>query len=513
MAQLSRLAVRLECHPDWHLVGSDGAATVPAAVRGPTVETVPPNLPAVPTPGAPPHLIRVLIDALRGKDHDLDYARMPLGRAVLLLAVPMALEMVMESVFAVADIWFVGQLGDAAVATVGLTESMLTIVYALAIGLAMGVTALVARRVGANDRPGAARAAAQGIRVAWIAGIALGIPCAVFAGDLLALMGAEPAVVAVGSSYAAFVLGSQVIVVLLFVHNAVFRGAGDAARAMQALWLANAVNLVLDPCLIFGLGPFPELGLTGAAIATCIGRGVGVLFQVRLLFGGRTRIALDRGTQPWSWPEIREVLAVSAGGVAQFLIATASWLALMRITAAFGTVAVAGYTIAVRVVMFTLLPAWGISNAAATLVGQSLGAEDPPRAMRSIWFTGAVNMAFLTIVMVACLVFGPTMIGLFRDDADVVRTGAAALRIMTYGYLAYAWGMVLIQALNGAGDTMTPTWINLGCFWALEIPLAWWLAERTSLGVDGVFWSVAISESTLAAVTFLVLRTRPWTRG
>ncbi|MBK8979912.1 MAG: MATE family efflux transporter [Planctomycetes bacterium] len=281
---------------------------------------------------------------MRGHDDGTDYARAPLGRSILLLALPMALEMSMESVFAVADLWFVGRLGDAAIATVGLTESLLTIVYALGIGLAMGVTSLVARRVGAGDRPGACRAAAQGVRLGWTLGIGLGVPAAIFAPDLLRAMGAGAEVVAQGSGYARVVLGSQVVVILLFVHNAVFRGAGDAARAMQALWLANGVNLVLDPCLIFGLGPFPALGLTGAGVATAIGRGVGILLQVRLLFGGRTRIALRAASLRFDLAETRAVLRVSAGAVAQFLIATASWVVLMRIVAPFGTAALAGYT-------------------------------------------------------------------------------------------------------------------------------------------------------------------------
>ena len=466
--------------------------------------------PEPPTAAEQTPLLRALLDAVLGRGEEVDLARAPPGLEIWLLAVPMALEMSMESVFALCDALFVGQLGDGALATVGLTESMLTLVYAVAVGLSMGITALVARRVGAGDRQGAVRAAAQGIYVATAFGLVSGIACWIAAPHLLAAMGADPEVVEIGGSYCAIVLGTQVVVMLLFAHNAVFRGAGDAARAMHALWLANAINLVLDPCLIFGLGPFPELGLTGAAIATAIGRGVGVLFQLRILLAGRSRVVLRGPNARPVLVEMRELARVSVGGISQFLIATASWVVLMKIVAPFGQAAVAGYTIAIRIVMFTILPSWGLSNAAATLVGQGLGAGDPERAVRATWQTGFHNMLFLGAVMVVFILFGDGLVAPFSEDPATRAIAADALRILSYGYLAYGWGMVMVQAFNGAGLTRIPTWINLGVFWALEIPLAWWLAGPMEFGPAGVFWAVAISESMLAVVALLVFRAVDW---
>lgn len=442
--------------------------------------------------------------------HDYDYTSGSLTRAVFLLAIPMVLEMMMESVFAVCDVFFVSRLGDDAVAVVGLTEAMLTIVYALAIGLAMGATAMVARRIGEKNIDGATRAAAGSIALGVFAGVVIGLPCAFFAPTLLKWMGASDAVVAIGGPYASILLGCNIVITLLFLNNAVFRGAGDAAVAMRVLWLANGINLVLDPCLIFGLGPFPELGVTGAAIATTIGRGSGVLYQFYLLRRGTSRIALRGPACRVERRVVMELLRLSSGGVMQFLIATASWVALMRIVAPFGDAVVAGYTIAVRIVMFAILPAWGLANAAATLVGQNLGAGQPDRAERAVWITGAWNMAFMGLVTVAFLLGSDRLIGLFTTAPETARIGVLALQILSAGYMFYAWGMVMVQAFNGAGDTMTPTRLNLVCFWCLQIPMAYLLAVTLDIGPSGVFWSVAICEAILAVLSIVMFRRGRW---
>jgi putative MATE family efflux protein len=452
--------------------------------------------------------LRDLGAALRGRE--LDYTRGSLGRAIWLLAIPMALEMVMESTFAVCDVFFVARLGDAAVAAVGLTEAMLTIVYAVALGFAVAATALVARRIGEGNKPGAVRAATSAVAVGVIAGLALGVPCWILAGDLLRLMGAGPAVVAEGTTYTRLVLGLNVVVMLLHLNNGIFRGAGDAGLALRSLLLANAINLALDPCLIFGLGPFPEMGLSGAGLATVIGRGAGVAYQVYMLRRGVGRFAL-RGPACRVVPRILlELVRLSAGSVGQFIIATTSWVVLMRIVAPFGEAALAGYTIAIRVVIFAFLPAWGFSNAAATLVGQCLGAGRPDRAARAVWLTGGFTMAFLALVTVVFVTLAPWLIAIFTAEPPTAAVGVAALRTLSYGFVFYAWGMVVVQGLNGAGDTVTPTWINFFCFWVLEIPLAWALARPAGLGPEGVFWSVCVAESTLAVVAVLIFRRGRW---
>ena len=452
--------------------------------------------------------LQQILDVLRGRTYD--YTEGSLRRAIVILAIPMVLEMAMESTFAICDVYFVSRLGDDAVAAVGLTESMLTIIYALAIGLAMGATAMVARRIGEKDEKGAVRAATQAIAVGLGAGALVGLPCAIFAVDLLRLMGASSAVIEVGGGYTSLLLGTNVVIMLLFLNNAIFRGAGDPALAMRTLWLANGINIALDPCLIFGLGPFPELGVTGAAVATTIGRGTGVLYQLWMLRRGVGRVRLHGPDFRIDPAVLLELLRVSAGGVAQFLIATASWVALMRIVSPFGDEAIAGYTIAVRIVVFAILPAWGVANAAATLVGQNLGARKPDRAERSVWWTGVYNTVFLGGVTVLFVLFAPSLIGLFTDNERTLAIGVDALRIVSYGYVFYAWGMVLTQAFNGAGDTMTPTWINLVCFWMIQIPLAWTLARVVGLGPSGVFWSVAGAESILAVVAAWVFRRGGW---
>ena len=446
--------------------------------------------------------------SLSGEQHD--YTKGSLTRSIWLLAIPMVLELAMESVFAVCDIYFVSRLGDDAVAAVGVTEAMLTIVYALAIGLAMSATALVARRIGEGNTDGAVRAGAAAITVGVLGGLLLGVPGFLFAEELLGLMDAPQTVIETGSGYARIILGLNVVVLLIHLQNGVFRGAGDAGLAMRSLWLANGINIVLDPCLIFGLGPFPELGVTGAAVATTIGRGTGVLYQLYLLRRGRGRIALRGPGVRVRLKLVGEILRLSIGSIGQLLIATTSWVALMRIVAPFGEVALAGYTIAIRIVIFAFLPAWGLSNAAATLVGQNLGAAQPERAERSVWMTGLYNMLFLGTVMVIFLVFAPQLVAIFTDEPETTTVAVASLRILSYGYLAYAWGMVTTQAFNGAGDTMTPTWINFFCFWMVQIPGAWWLANKLELGPTGVFWAVCISESLLAVIGIALFRRGKW---
>jgi putative MATE family efflux protein len=451
---------------------------------------------------------RSVWEAIAGSEQD--YTRGSLDRSILLLAVPMVLEMSMESVFAVVDIFFVARLGADAVATVGLTEGVLTLVYAVAIGLAMSTTAMVARRIGERDERGAAVAAAQAIWLGLAVSAAVAVVGLFFARDLLRLMGGSPELVAAGWGYPAVMFTTSAAIVLLFLNNAIFRGAGDAAIAMRALWLANIINIVLDPCLIFGLGPFPELGLPGAAVATAIGRGTGVLFQLWVLFSGHGRVKLSAALMRFDPAVTRRLVRLSIGGVFQFLIATASWLGLVRILAVFGSAALAGYTIAIRIIIFAILPSWGLGNAAATLVGQSLGAGKPERAERAVWRSGYYNMLFLTGLGLVFFAFARPLVGLFSDSAEVIAVGAACLRIVSIGYPVYAWGMVMVQAFNGAGDTYTPTWINFGCYWLFQIPLAYTLARSTRLDENGVFIAILTAETLLTAVTILVFRRGRW---
>ena len=446
--------------------------------------------------------------ALSGEHHDFTSGN--LVRAIVLLAIPMVLELSMESLFAVCDIFWVAKLGSDATAAVGLTESLLTLYYALAIGISMAATALVARRVGEGNAPGAAKAGAQAIYLGLILGILTGIPCWLYAGDLLRLMGASAEVVEIGAGYTQVVLGGNVVVMLLFLHNAIFRGAGDAALAMRALWIGNGINLVLDPLLIFGWWGFPEMGLLGAAVATLCGRTVAVGYQLWALGCGRSRIKLCGGAWRFDLAAMLGLLRVSFGGIAQFAVATSSWVFLMRVMSTFGSSTLAGYTIGIRILVFTILPAWGLSNAAATLVGQNLGAGKPDRAEKSVWLTGGLNMAFLALVMVLFLCFGRSMASIFTSDPEVIDIAAECLRVMSYGYVFYAWGMVMTNAFNGAGDTMTPTWLNLICFWCVQIPLAWLMAREWGIGPNGVFWAVVIAESLLAGLAVALFLRGRW---
>jgi putative MATE family efflux protein len=440
----------------------------------------------------------------------MDFTEGSLSRAVLLLSVPMVLEMAMESVFGVLDAWWVGRLGPDAVAAVGVTESLLTVVFAVAIGLSMSATALVARRIGEKDPEAAAVTAVQAIALGVLAALPTAVVGLLWARELLELMGAPAGVVEIGWGYTAWMLGGNATVLLLFLINAIFRGAGDASLAMRSLWLANAVNIVLDPCLIFGLGPFPELGVTGAAIGTTVGRGVGVAYQLRVLARSNGRIALRREHVRLNPAAMLRLLRLSLGGILQFLIATASWLGLVRLLTPFGAAAIAGYTIAIRIVIVTILPSWGMSNAAATLVGQNLGAGKPERAQRSVWLTGVYNMFFLAAVAVVFIVYAEPLIAVFSSDPAVVAMGASCLRILSYGYGFYAWGMVIVQAFNGAGDTATPTWVNFFCYWLFQIPLAYGLTRLLGMGPQGVFTAITAAESALAVVGILCFRRGRW---
>lgn len=460
-------------------------------------------------PGSlPAGLWQDIRQALAGSERD--FTEGSIGRAILVLSIPMVLELVMESVFAVVDIFFVSKLGSDAVATVGLTESMLTIVYSIGMGLSVAATAVVARRTGEKNPQGASVAAVQAI----IAGIVVSVPI-MFLGifgskALLQLMGASASIVNSGHLYTAFMLGGNACVMLIFIINAVFRGVGDAAAAMRILWLANLINMILDPCLIFGLGPFPELGIKGAAIATLIGRGSGVVLQLYLLQRKGGRIHIARTHVRLRFDVMKRILRLSLGGMAQSIIATSSWIGLMRIMAVFGSESLAGYTIAIRIIIFSILPSWGMSNAAATLVGQNLGANKPQRAARSVWITGFVNMVFLVGIAVVFFASAEFLVRLFTTEPKVVEIGARCLRYLSLGYASYAYGMVMTQAFNGAGDTATPTKMNFLCFWLLEIPLAYVLALIVGLNEVGVFLSIIISESMLGVLGIVLFKRGRW---
>ena len=449
-----------------------------------------------------------LAEAVRGSHQD--YTTGSLNRAILLLAVPMVLEMVLESLFGVVDVFWVGRLGANAVATVGLTESMLTLVFSVAMGLSLSTTAMVARRIGEKDPEGAAVAGVQAIALGLFVSLAVGVPCFFYAPNLLRLMGASPEIVATGSGYTRICLGGSFAVLLLFLNNAIFRGAGDAAIAMRLLWVSNIINLVLDPCLIFGWGPFPRLGVTGAAFATLIGRSIGVLYQFYRLMRGTERLRILRSQVRLNFDVLLRLVRVSLTGVLQFAIAHTSWIGLVRIVSFFGAAALAGYTIAIRIVIFVILPSWGLSNAAATLVGQNLGAGHPDRAEKAVWRTGFYNVIFLGAVGLVFIFFSEPIVRLFTQDPAVVPLGASCLRIVSYGNLGYAYFMVMMQAFNGAGDTITPTIVNFFGFWLFEIPLAYWLAIPLRMHSNGAFAAIAIAESSMAVVSAVLFKGGKW---
>ena len=443
-------------------------------------------------------------------DNEIDFTVGPIGRALGLLAIPMMLEMGMEAIFAVVDIAFVSRLGTNAIAAVGLTEALITVLYAMAIGLGMGVTAMVSRRIGEKDPEAAAVVTGQAIWIGAALAIVIGYAGVTCAADLLRLIGADEAVVAEGKGFTAMLLGGSASILFLFLLNAAFRGAGDAPIALRSLALANAINIVLDPCLIFGLGPFPELGVTGAAVATTIGRGIGVAYLVYTLFGRSGRLKLTLRQCAIVPKTIARMLRISIGGIGQFLIATASWIVIMRIVALYGTAPIAAYTIALRLIEFAFLPAWGLGNASATLVGQNLGAGRPDRAEKSVWRASRYNAIFMSILGLISVVLAPLIVGLFSSEPEVIRYGTSCIRILGIGYPMYAVGMIIIQAMNGAGDTVTPSVLNFICFWMLQIPLAYWLAEPMEFGPNGVFISLIIAESALTILGVLIFRRGKW---
>jgi putative MATE family efflux protein len=453
-------------------------------------------------------LLSDLREALTGTARD--FTTGSVGRAVLLLSVPMVLEMVMESVFAIVDIFFVSRLGADAVAVVGITESIMTIVYSIGMGLGTATAAMVARRSGEKNPEGASLAAAHGILLALSASFLIAVPGIFFSKELLILMGTTESVAESYYLYPAIMLSGNVVIMLLFMINAIFRSSGDAALSMKVLWFANIANIILDPLFIFGFGPIPALGIKGAAIATTVGRGMAVAYQVWTLTGNGSRVKLQLRHFLPSAAILVRLLKLSAGGIGQMLIATASWIVMVRLIALFGSEILAGYTIALRIMLFSLLPSWGLSNAAATLVGQNLGAGQPERAVSSVWLTAMINLAFLGIAGTVFMSFPSFFIGLFISDPGVVEAGAQCLRIISIGFVFYAFGMVMIQAFNGAGDTRTPTWLNLFFFWLVEIPLAWVLAINAGLNETGVYLAIVIAESSIALAGIILFRRGSW---
>jgi putative MATE family efflux protein len=433
-----------------------------------------------------------------------------LDRAIILLAVPMVMEMSMESLFAIVDVFFVSKISTNAIAVVGLTESMLTIVYSLGWGLAMGATALVARRIGEKDEAGAAIGAVQSLYIGITMAIIIGAIGILYSEDLLRLMGASEAVITEGKGYTKIMLGGNMVIMLLFLINGIFRGAGDAALAMRSLLLANAINIILDPMFIFGIGFFPKMGVEGAAVATTIGRSVGIIYQVYHLFRGKGIIKIHRENWQFNVPVIKKIIEVSAGGTGQFIIQSASWIFLVRIMSKFGSEALAGYTIAIRIIVFTLLPAWGMANAAATMVGQNLGAKQPERAEKAVWRTGFFNMIFMGFIMIIFLAFSRPIVSFFTTDLAVIDAAANCLSIVSLGYVFFAYGMIIVQSFNGAGDTRTPTILNFFIFWMLQIPLAYALAITFNMETTGVFTAIVISESTLTIVGYFLFKRGKW---
>ncbi len=451
---------------------------------------------------------RYFLEAVKGSEQDFTEGN--LNKAIFMLSIPMILEMIMESLFAVVDIFFVSKVSVNAVATVGLTESVLMIVYSIAVGLSMAATATVARRIGEKDPKAASVAAVQAMILATTAAATIGLAGAIFAEELLQMMGGSPELVAEGAGYTRWIFAGNVSVMLIFLINGVFRGAGDASLAMRTLWIANGLNLVLDPLFIFGLGPIPAMGVEGAAIATTTGRTIGVLYQLYHLFGGSARVKITLQSLVVKWDIMRRMIKVSIGGIGQFLIESASWIFLMRVMSMFGEEALAGYTISFRVLVFTLLPSWGLANAAGTLVGQNLGALKPDRAELSVWRTALINVIFLGIIGTIFLIFARPVIMIFTPEAAVVDFGTLSLQIICLGYVFFAYGMVLVQAFNGAGDTKTPTVVNIFVFWIFQIPFAYFLAVTLNWGPAGVFWAIAIAHSVLAVVGVVIFRQGRW---
>ena len=452
--------------------------------------------------------LALLPEAIRGSDRD--YTIGPVGPALVMLSVPMVLEMAMESLFAVVDVFYVSRVSADAVATVGVTESMLTIVYTVALGLSIGAMAVVSRRIGEKDEEGAAQAAAQSIALALIVAAAVGAFGYFNAERLLRVMGATPSMIESSLGYTKVMFAGNATVTLLFLNNAIFRGAGDPAIAMRMLWLGNIINMIVCPFLIFGIGPFPQLGVTGAAIGTNIGRGTAVVLQLWMFFSGRARVRLGRRHVRLVPSVMWNVCRLSGSGFIQILIDTSSYIGLVRVISTFGSDALAGYTIGIRTVIFAILPAWGLSNAAATMVGQALGAKRPDRAEESVWTAGKYNAIVLGVVSVFFVAFAPWIVSIYTSDPGVAPYATSCLRIVSTGFVFFAYGLVFTQSFNGAGDTWTPTWINFGCFWILQIPLAWLLAIHFGMGPQGVFIAMTVAFSTLAVVSGVIFRRGWW---
>ncbi|MHA7128539.1 MATE family efflux transporter [Algoriphagus namhaensis] len=451
---------------------------------------------------------QLIKDAIRGKEQD--FTQLSLKTAIVVLAIPMILEMMMESLFAVVDIFFVAKLGEDAIATVGLTESVIVLVYAIGFGISMAATALISRRFGEKRYRDAGAAAFQLLLVGGAISVVLGVFGWIFAADILSLMGAEDSVVKSGVMYSRIIFAGNTAIMLLFLINGAFRGAGQAHHAMRSLWIANGLNIILDPLLIFGLGSFAGFGLEGAAMATTLGRGIGVVYQLFHLFGGKNKLKITKQDLVIKWKTIRKIMNIAAGGMGQFLIDSVSWIALTRMNAEFGSASLAGYTIAFRILIFTILPAWGLSGAAATLVGQNLGAKEPLRAEQSVWLTVRYAVVFMASVTGIYLLFADQLAGFFTDIPEVREVAAQGLQVIVLGYVFFAVGMVLTQAFNGAGDTKTPAWINIGVLWFLEIPLAYILAFPVGMGHLGIFISISFSHSLHAVVAYLIFRKGKW---
>jgi putative MATE family efflux protein len=451
---------------------------------------------------------RDLVAVIRGARRD--YTTLPIGRSILLLAIPMVLETSMQSIFTVCDAFFVAKLGSAAIASIGLTEAILAVIFSIGLGLSMGTAAMVARRIGEQDDEGAAVATVQALVLACLVAGALGLIGAAWASELFTFMGADDAVLEIGLGYGQWMLGGSVTILLLFLLNAAFRGAGDPMLALKALTLANGLNLILDPILIFGLGPIPAMGVTGAAVATTLGRTVGISYQLWVLFRGNSRLHLERRHLKIVTAVMQRLLRLSGFAVFQFFVATTSYSAMVRILAPYSSEALAGFTIAIRVIVFVLLPAWGLANASATLVGQNLGAKKPERATRAVWVTGSLNMAFLSTVAIFFFVFSRQLVEIFTTEVMVVEIGAECLRLISFGYPFMAWGFIFSASFNGAGDTATPTWINLACHWGLKLPLAYVLAGPLGWGLTGIFASIPVAESAVAIVAVILFLRGGW---
>jgi putative MATE family efflux protein len=451
---------------------------------------------------------RFLLSAVRGDAYD--YTSGSIRKAIVLLAIPMMLEMAMESIFALVDTYFVGRIGVEALTTVGLTEVMMTLIYSIGVGLSLAPMALIARFVGEKDTALASRAAGQSIVLTIVLSLLIALPAAYYADDLLRLMGASESVVREGVGYTRILFAGNGIIMLLFLLNGVFRGAGEAATAMRVLWIANGINIVLDPLFIFGIGSFPGFGVEGAAMATTIGRGCGVLYQLYILFSGRSlvRIAGSRWSVDWSMQY--RILRIAANGAFQYLIGSASWIFLARVVASFGASAVAGYTVGIRLILFTLLPAWGLSNAAATFVGQNLGAGRQERADKGVWWTLGITVVYLGVLSVGYYLLAGPLVQAFTEDVQAVTYGIQALQIFAIGYIFFGIGLIPVQAFNGAGDTLTPTLLNFVCFWLLEIPLSYYLAVNLGYEVAGVIWAVVAAEVVLSAIAIYLFRRGSW---